>query len=335
MPKIDYQELILYENIIKRCDLIICIPTFNSYEVTKATIQSFYDQEGVEKDILITGPSGDIEKLKAFYPDINYVLTKDNYGSSGNQLINIFMAKKYNYEFIMLNDNDAMLLNTLGLGKLKSDLLTNPELDLIYGQLVQIQCISRDSTCLQYGDDFFFPFYCVLYKSKVFENDYEFLFEYFIFFDDIVLCNLLKSKVKYACQLEVKIIHPLKYGRFHSHYLALMFVRSLLLYLFREKVSISNKIRTIVAFTPPVLYFFINSLIHLDLDFSFSCFRILISVIFRTEYIVQSSKIYYRFKEVKHTKDCFFEKASFMVNFFPRKYLSFNKGGITAYYIRE
>ena len=87
----NYKNYIQKLHLNKKNDLLICMPTFNSYDITSQTIKSFYEQENVDFDLMVIGPSGDIEKLSQRYPEINYCITKENFGSSGNFLISIFI----------------------------------------------------------------------------------------------------------------------------------------------------------------------------------------------------------------------------------------------------
>ena len=294
--EIDFQNLIADELVKKTCDLIICIPTFNSYEVTKATIQSFYDQEGVEKDILITGPSGDIEKLKAFYPDINYVLTKDNYGSSGNQLINIFMAKKYNYEFIMLNDNDARLVDNESLGILMKNLKKN-------NLLVTFPI----PTSKKYEDELekcdFCAFHCCLYSLEIFKKiDFHFDFNYFLFFDDVSFLIKLKNYKDKVKASKVYCIHPENPLKFFEYKTMFLFTRSYFNFMFNEKLPLDQKIYYLFLYRPHALIpmFFLYSIINFDFTYFSMFFSALSQVIMKDFKLINFPK-----PRIKYDKVCF------------------------------
>ena len=97
-----YLNYIVNSKILKRSDIQINIPTFNSYEITKNTIKNLLKQKGIQFDILlIDNGSDDYKKLIKNFPQINYVVLKENTGSSGAQRIGAELALGNKYEYII------------------------------------------------------------------------------------------------------------------------------------------------------------------------------------------------------------------------------------------
>jgi len=221
----------------KKAEMLICIPTFNSFSVTKSTIESYLKQKNVKFDLLITGPSGDIEELAKFFPEINFCITYDNYGSSGNQLLNLFICKFYKYKFFSLTDNDAVLLDEFGLDKMLN-LMKKRKLVWVYPILNNIKL----DEVREYSPP---VFHCCLFSSEIYKNnDYFFNPNYFLLFDDVSFGQRIDfcffRKHRYA---NVRYYHPIKLHvmSFDLKY-SFFCTRSILIYLFREKFPLNFKI---------------------------------------------------------------------------------------------
>lgn len=232
----------------KKSDLLICIPTFNSFEVTSSTIKKFYTQKDVKFDILVTGPSGDVEKIYQKFPNVNYCLTKDNYGGSGNQLINIYLSKVFKYEFFMLTDNDAFLLEDNGL---KSMLDTIKKEDLVWVYPMYS------------GKNIRAAFHCSVYSSKIFEKiDYFYNSNYFVFYDDTAFSKRIEFNFKDRVKaVQTSYFHPQKLEKscfdLKQFYII---TRSALIFIFREKFPLMFKLkmsywRSCLTF---ITYFFVK-----------------------------------------------------------------------------
>lgn len=263
----NYLKLIKEEFINKKSEFIVCIPTYQSYEITKKTISRFLLQKKVIFDLLVTGPSGDIEKLYKDFPFINFVLTKDNYGSSGNQLINIAVALKYDYKYIVLNDNDAFFISSNGLFRLLSLLKSN--------SVMAVRGKNYDEKVEKikpyYNKEIFCAFHGVIYKTEVFKNIELPNFNYFLIHDDIALsCNYLE-KYKIITNPKVAYYHPHKLSHYKFTNLSkFLYLRSTLIGLIFERKNFYT-LKYFSIFSLGLVIPFISSLIKLD----FSYFKIL------------------------------------------------------------
>jgi len=325
--KINFDTLILEKRIEKNAELLICIPTFKSYEITKQTVLSFLNQEDVHFDILISGVSGDIELLAKDFPNINYIITKDNYGSSGNQILNIFISKKYNYKFVMLNDNDSRFEKYDSLKKMIHNMLDN-DLLVTFPLHENLEIKFED---IEPFKDYFFPFHCCLYSIEVFrDSEYYFDFNYFLCFDDVALIIYLKRfKNRISCS-EVIYSHPEKPGKFFNYNFQFYFTRSYFNFMFHEKVPILDKIYWLFFYPPHFLIpgYILYSLVNKDLEY----FKIL--------FIAFSQALFKRYKLInfKHPKYVYEEffgnvEAPIFKRFncrtdiiFPKKYVFIDEG---------
>lgn len=107
---IDYRDYIKSIKLDKKSDLLICIPTYNSYGLTKNTINSFLMQNGVSFDICIIGSTLELDYLKKDFPDLNIVYLKTNYGCTGAYYLSAIISQLFEYEYTMINDNEAVFL---------------------------------------------------------------------------------------------------------------------------------------------------------------------------------------------------------------------------------
>jgi hypothetical protein len=328
----DAKSLIRELLINKKSDLLVCIPTFKSYEITKDTINSFLNQTGVNLDILITGPTGDIEMLCKDFPKINYCITIDNFGSSGNQLINIYLCKKYNYKYAVLNDNDAQLSETNSLSimlnhlKDKKLLVTFPT-----NNLDTMADTDRLSFC---------TFHCCLYDVDIFHKikDY-FLFDYFLIFDDtsfLIKLRKYKDKIK---QTNVLLLHPEKPMVFFTYTRMFFFVRSYFSFMFYEKVSFFDKFYYLFLFKPywSIPMYFLYSIFNFDLKFFKIFFISLFQVITKNYHLINLEPPKIRYEELQDPIHKYLYKKFNLTTdvIFPKKYLSYldEKGKIK--YLRK
>lgn len=314
----EYENLIESLRFKKNSNILICIPTFKSYEITAETIKSFLSQKGVVIDIMITGPSGDIEKLAELFPQINYCLTKDNYGSSGNQLINIYISKKFKYEFVMLNDNDAKLVGDDSLN-------------------IMIQKIINENLYVTFPIPFgysstdnleFCTFHCCLYRVEVFNLiDNYFLFDYFLIFDDTALLIKLKKYKNYIKQASVYMSHPEKPTVFFSYTRMFFFVRSYFSFMFYEKVSIWSKIYYLFLFKPywSIPMYFLYSILNLDFKFFKIFFIALNQVIFKKYKLLSFENPKIKYEEVQDPENKeLYKKFNLTTDvILPKKYIYF------------
>lgn len=239
ITKQSYLNYIKELKIKKLNDILVCVPTFNSFELTSTTIESFLQQEGVGFDILVIGPEGDIEKLVKKYSQLNFCITKDNYGSSGNQLLNIFISSDSSYKYTLLNDNDCVFLSKNGLNYLLKKL----ESGNFY--------VAKHKS---YG-----IFHCSLFSNELFSKlDWYFNPNYFLCFDDTAF--FLNIKNKYPNKIidydEIGVFHPKKLETFlfNKNYI-FFFTRGFLIFMFRERVPILLKLKDNYQFLLLILFY--------------------------------------------------------------------------------
>jgi len=206
----NYQNLILIEKINKKEDLLICIPTYNSYEITKKTIIMFKNQQNVNFDILITGPSGDIELLTNDFNDLNFIVSKENYGHAGHELINIYIAKKYNYDYVVLNDNDSRLMSENGLSQMLHNIKSR---DLLVTFPLQYLVNYSQNIDNEFVD--FCPFHTCLFSKEILNQIKDpFYLEYFVSFDDVSFLLYLKKFKSRIKSTNTHYKHPSKPYKF-------------------------------------------------------------------------------------------------------------------------
>ncbi len=244
--KSNYYNYIKSIHLNKRYKLLVCIPTFKSFEITSKSIKSLYNQKDISFDLLVIGPSGDIELLVEKFPDINFCITKDNYGSSGNQLLNIYISKDFKYEYVVLTDNDAFFLDDFGLSKMLH-ILKRDNLVWVFPILNNIDL----KTNKYYLGS---TFHCSLFSSEIFLYlEYYFNPNYFLLFDDVSFSKRLEyvfpGRFKYV---DVRYYHPRKLNvlSFDKKY-SFFCTRSILIYLFRERFPLKFKLSSM--YLRPVL----------------------------------------------------------------------------------
>jgi GT2 family glycosyltransferase len=319
--EINFQELIQIEYVNKTCDLLICIPTFNSFDITKDTIQSFISQVGLKSDILVTGPSGDIDKLRVLFPQINYVLTKDNYGSSGNQLINIFIVKKYGYKYFLLNDNDAKFKENTSLVKMLNNLKKN-------NLLVTYPILISQKFGIESKKFAFCTFHCCLYNSEILNKiESYFDFNYFLFFDDTSFLIKLKKFKDRIQATEVYFVHPEKPTKFFNYLSMFFFTRSYFNFMFYEKVSIWQKIYYLFLFRPYYLIpmYFLYSILNFDFSYFSIFFQALFQVLTKKYNIPNLSSSMIKYEVIlKPLNQGAYKKFSLFTDIiFPKTYIKF------------
>ena len=200
----NYLNYINKSKIDKRSNIQINIPTFNSYEITKNTIKNLLKQKGIQFDILlIDNGSDDYKKLIKNFPQINYVVLKENTGSGGAQRIGAELALGNKYKYIIFTDNDAILLDTLGLSKMKKKLDSSSD-------LVAVVPSHTESFGLSYHKDFYvrnWSFHYLFVKAKAFEKIDLHNFYLFLYCDDSSLTSKLSSLGKILVCGNVKYYH--------------------------------------------------------------------------------------------------------------------------------
>lgn len=244
-----YKEYIKLINIRCLNELLICIPTFNSYELTCNAIENFYKQKDINFDILIIGSSNDIFDILKKYPKINYCLTNDNYGGCGNFLLSLYISNANKYKFTMLSDNDALIIGNSSLKKMLNYLLSNNFLAVL----------TSTFPCTMH---------CALYSNKIFnELNYFFNSNYFLPFGDTAFDKRLEFYLPGKVGIcNVSHTHPKKWEKLcFSQKNAFLWIRGILIYLFREKFPLRLKLS--ISYFRPCIFYLAFFLIQYRLDF--------------------------------------------------------------------
>jgi GT2 family glycosyltransferase len=223
----NYHRYIKNKKVTKSNDLIICIPTYNSFQLTKSTIDTFYSQSFKDFDLIIIGESGDIEKLNNVFPSINFILTNENYGGTANKLIGMYLAIEMNYEYCMINDNDSYLLNNDGLEILMKNIRNN---NCMAVRASHSSNYDPNKPDIYFSKEPFCVFHCCILKTEILKNIKLPNQNYFIIHDDIsFLCNFYEKYQILTNQI-VNYYHPLKisFYKFENFY-KFFFIRGTLL----------------------------------------------------------------------------------------------------------
>jgi len=306
----NYKDYIEKLHLKQKNNLLICMPTFKSFDITSETITSFFNQKKVSFDLMVTGPTGDIERLIEKFPQINYCLTKDNYGSSGNQLLNIFISRNSNYTYVMLTDNDALLLEDDGIYKMLKN-MNNNNLLAIY------------PTNIFNGVSL--PFHCAIYKVELFKVMKTFFLPYyFLQYDDVAFeYHLSKFKDRFKF-IDVKYFHPNKPEKFLNYNFMFLNFRSFFIFIFLEKVDLATKFKVFETILYPLVIWSLNSIVNFDFMFFKIFFLTLYQVITKKFEIIKFPKEKFFYREVEITSDIDIEKYKLQTTLgiiFPQKYL--------------
>ncbi len=250
----------------KTANIQVNIPTYNSYETTRRTIKILLKQQGIRFDILvIDGGTSDYEKLSKNFPQINYVLLDDNYGSAGAQRIGGELALKYGYEYVIFTDNDAILLDKYGLLKMKNKLDSDPKIVAIVPQHTE-----SFNNCTQEG--FFidsWSFHYLFVKTKVFKKINFHNFYLFLYSDDLSLTLKLSSVHKILVCNSVKYYHygfnPKSLQNFYNFF----YLRGLLTIIFKEdNILFNTRLKLIIQFLYKIAQMTFHGLMLLDLSYA-------------------------------------------------------------------
>jgi len=253
----DYLDYIVESKIIKKSDIQINIPTFNSYETTKNTIKILFKQKDIKFDILfIDNASEDYKKLIKDFPDINYVVLKENTGGSGAQRIGAELALKKGYDYIIFTDNDAILLSETGLQRMFKKLKSDDNIGAVAPKNIEKDNkITKDIIWKKQ-----LPFHYIFVKSSLFKKISLHNFYIFLYSDDTSLTSKIVSNSKLIVCGDIFYYHDvfqakcIQYTYFYFH------LRGLLIIVFREndinfKLKITHLFNIFYKITLSILRF--------------------------------------------------------------------------------
>jgi GT2 family glycosyltransferase len=240
LPKnMNYFNYIVESKITKKGNIQINIPTFSSYEITKNTVELLLKQKNVDFDILIIdNASEDYKKLIKDFPGINYIVLKENAGGSGAQRIGAEIAMKYNYDYIIFTDNDAVLLVDDALGKMFSR-FADDKISAVAPK--NIDADNRETLDIIWKRQL--PFHYIFVRISFLKRIELFNFYLFLFADDISLTSKIVSNGKMIICGNVFYYHETFKPKIFQNTSFYFYIRGFLLIIFFEKnISASLKI---------------------------------------------------------------------------------------------
>src|SRR4030042_4428507 len=261
----NYLDYIVEKKIIKKSDIQINIPTYDSYEVAKKTIQKLHEQTGVEFDILLLdNATTDYQKLREDFPDLNYVLLKENTGSSGAQRIGAELAIENDYKYIIFSDNDALMLDNFGIRKMLDEFQKKDAVAIFPRNIEDPYLSTRDKIIEETKGPiaFHYLFTEVSTLKKIGMHS----FYYFLNGDDVSMSLKLLGAGKIIVRNDVSFYHPIfKKSVFSYKTLFLCLRTTLILLLFEGGINL--KCRMTIAYLFLFTYFqaFIKAIIFRDI----------------------------------------------------------------------
>jgi GT2 family glycosyltransferase len=262
---IEDDKFIIKSRIEKRNAIQINIPTFKSYDVTRATIKSLFLQKEIDFDILlIDNTSDDYEKLSQEFPLINFILLSENLASAGAHRIGAELAIENGYEYVIFTDNDALLLDNEGIVKMKNRFKENENIVAVVPRYVEwFGCDDRD--------DFFiktWSFHYLFVKTEIFKKIDLHNLRIFLYSDDLALTLKLSNVGKITVAGDVAYYHyrwnPKSLENFYSYF----YLRGLLVIIFKEQyISIIQKLYCLLLFSYRLILISFHAFIFVDLSY--------------------------------------------------------------------
>lgn len=209
---------------------MISMPTYNSYAITKQTLKRLLRQKEIQFDIVLINNGGeDYKSLMKDFPDINYIVLEKNVGGGGAQRIGAEFALKMGYEFIVMTDNDAILLQSDGLAKLYKKISSDLEL----GGVAPNHCDSPIKKDILWKKQLCFHY---LFVRCSFLRTIE-LHNFFIYMvtDDVSFVSKIVSNTNLLICHSIKYYHEAFKPKFLQNYTIYFGIRGFLIILFLEK----------------------------------------------------------------------------------------------------
>ena len=172
-----FENQLAASRIVRRHSVQVTVPTFQSYEVTKKTIEKLLAQKDAAVDILLVdNNSQDYVQLAQDFPQINYLVAKVNTGSGGAQCLGMHAAIFYGYETLICTDNDALLLSDDGLSKLLARLDPNNGIACVIPQNVENSMEPGEDRDVHYPVPFHYVCLSVDFLKRIEPMDYYYFF---------------------------------------------------------------------------------------------------------------------------------------------------------------
>jgi len=261
----NYLNYIVGSKINKRSDIQVNIPTFNGYEVTKNTIYKLQAQKNIKFDILvIDNASEDYKKLQVDFPLINYVVLRENTGGGGAQRIGIEIALKYKYNFIVLTDNDAVLLDNGGLAEMANS-FSNADVVGVVPQNIELSSSSTKGIRELRG---FFPLHYFFTRVSVLEKTGLHNFYMFLSGDDASITSKLLTAGRVLVNQDVLFYHPVFKPKNIQNKNTFLTTRSLLILIFTENnIAIKWRIRAFLFICALLTQSLIHTIMLRDISY--------------------------------------------------------------------
>ena len=226
----NYLYYITKKKLIKKYPILVSIPTCNNCGITRKTLKKIYKQQGIDFDILIIdNNSEDYLKLVQDFPNLNYVLLKENTGNSGAQRIAMELALKHEYKYIVCTDNDAFLTQNDGLKKLYDKLINNASID----------CASANHCDNLINEDIFckkqLPFHYLFIKCSFLKKIELHNFYIFLVAEDVAFTSKIVSEGKLLLCHNITYYHDAFKPKFIQNSTIYFGIRGFLIILFYEK----------------------------------------------------------------------------------------------------
>ncbi len=204
MDRAFFENQLAASRIVRRHSVQVTVPTFQSYEVTKKTIEKLLAQKDAAVDILLVdNNSQDYVQLAQDFPQINYLVAKVNTGSGGAQCLGMHAAIFYGYETLICTDNDALLLSDDGLSKLLARLDPNNGIACVIPQNVENSMEPGEDRDVHYPVPFHYVCLSVDFLKRIEPMDYY----YFLYSDDVAFSSKVLSYATIRCAGDVLYYH--------------------------------------------------------------------------------------------------------------------------------
>jgi GT2 family glycosyltransferase len=204
MDRTFFENQIEKSRIVRRHPVQVTVPTFQSYEVTKKTIEKLFAQRNVAIDILlIDNHSEDYVQLSQDFPQINYIVAKENTGSGGAQCLGMHAAIFYDYEILVCTDNDALLLSDDGLSKLLQRINPQKGIECVVPQNVENSMEPQADYRIPHPVPFHYICLTVALLKRIEPMNYY----YFLYSDDIAFSSKVLSHAVIHCAGDVLYYH--------------------------------------------------------------------------------------------------------------------------------
>ena len=247
----------------KSSTILVVIPTYNSYEITRSTVSKLYNQTGVNIDILVVdNGSSDYSKLSNDFSNLSYISLKKNTGSSGAQWFGINTAVRYKYDYVVLTDNDAVLIGTDALGKLYKVIESNRSLGCVVPSHIELPIKKNKYHTRQ------LPLHYLFVRTSIFNSFDIHNFYLFLLTDDVSLVSKIVTNSKLLVVSNVSYYHDIFKPRILQNISNYFYIRGFLIILLKENgISVRLKLIHFGHLLYKIFVCFVHSIVLLDYSY--------------------------------------------------------------------